>query len=37
VQEVMELDPFAPSVFAFCNRRRDRVKLLFFDRLSFGT
>lgn len=32
VQEVMELDPFAPSVFAFCNRRRDRVKLLFFDR-----
>ncbi|NKC51382.1 transposase [Ochrobactrum cytisi] len=24
VQEVMELDPFAPSVFAFCNRRRDR-------------
>ncbi|MFB0689718.1 IS66 family insertion sequence element accessory protein TnpB [Agrobacterium pusense] len=32
VQEVMELDPFAPSAFAFCNRRRDRVKLLFFDR-----
>lgn len=32
LQEVMELDPFAPSVFAFCNRRRDRVKLLFFDR-----
>ena len=32
VQEVMELDPFAPSVFAFCNRRRDRVKLLFFLR-----
>lgn len=22
VQEVMELDPFAPSVFVFCNRRR---------------
>ncbi|MCE1183401.1 MAG: IS66 family insertion sequence element accessory protein TnpB [Rhodocyclales bacterium] len=35
VQEVMELDPFAPSVFAFCNRRRDRVKLLFFDRSGF--
>lgn len=28
VQEVMELDPFAPAVFAFCNRRRD-------DRSSF--
>jgi transposase len=35
VQEVMELDPFAPSVFAFRNRRRDRVKLLFFDRSGF--
>jgi len=32
VQEVMELDPFAPAVFAFCNRRHDRMKLLFFDR-----
>ncbi len=35
VQEVRELDPFAPSVIAFCNRRRDRVKLLFFDRSGF--
>ena len=35
VQEVMELDPFAPAVFAFCNRRRDRMKLLFFDRSGF--
>ncbi|MHB0953492.1 MAG: IS66 family insertion sequence element accessory protein TnpB [Allorhizobium sp.] len=34
VQEV-ELDPFAPAVFAFCNRRRDRMKLLFFDRSGF--
>jgi len=31
----MELDPFAPAVFAFCNRRHDRVKLLFFDRSRF--
>lgn len=35
VQEEMALDPFAPVVFAFCNRRRDRVKLLFFDRSGF--
>jgi transposase len=35
VQEGMSLDPFAPVVFAFCNRRRDRVKLLFFDRSGF--
>jgi transposase len=35
VQETMELDPFAPAVFAFCNRRRDRMKLLFFDRSGF--
>lgn len=29
VQESMELDPFGPSLFAFCNRRRDKVKVLF--------
>lgn len=35
VQETMALDPFAAAVFAFCNRRRDRIKLLFFDRSGF--
>ena len=35
VQETMALDPFAPAVFAFCNRRRDRMKVLFFDRSGF--
>ncbi len=29
------LDPFAPAVFAFSNRRRDRVKLLLWDRTGF--
>ncbi|MER9363236.1 IS66 family insertion sequence element accessory protein TnpB [Mesorhizobium sp. M0500] len=33
VQETMV--PFAPAVYAFCNRRRDRMKLLFFDRSGF--
>ena len=27
VQETMALDPFTPAVFAFCNRRCDRMKL----------
>ncbi|MFA1676765.1 IS66 family insertion sequence element accessory protein TnpB [Rhizobium mongolense] len=35
VQETMALDPFTPAVFAFCNRRLDRMKLLFFDRSGF--
>ena len=35
VQETMGLDAFASGVFAFCNRRRDRMKLLFFDRSGF--
>ena len=35
VQETMTLDPFAPAVFAFCNRRCDRIKLLVYDRTGF--
>jgi transposase len=35
VEETMGLDPFSPAVFAFCNRRRDRMKLLFYDRSGF--
>ncbi|MES0169904.1 IS66 family insertion sequence element accessory protein TnpB [Mesorhizobium sp. M0027] len=31
----MALDSFAPAVFASCNRPRDRMKLLFFDRSGF--
>ncbi|MGY3195592.1 transposase [Bradyrhizobium sp. USDA 4509] len=31
----LTLDPFTPAVFAFCNRRCDRMKLLFFDRSGF--
>lgn len=35
VEESMELNPFATAIFAFCNRRKDRMKLLFFDRSGF--
>lgn len=35
VQEVLELDPFAAHLFAFCNRRRDHVKLLVWERNGF--
>lgn len=28
VEAVMELDPFSESLFVFCNRRRDRLRIL---------
>lgn len=35
VEQTMQLDPFARAVFAFRNRKGDRVKLLFYDRAGF--
>jgi len=35
VQQSMGLNPFERAVFAFCNRRQDRIKLLFYDRCGF--
>ncbi len=35
VAEEFELDPFSAQVFAFCNRRRDQVKLLYWERNGF--
>ena len=35
VTEEFFLDPFSGSLFAFCNRRRDIVKILFWDNNGF--
>ena len=35
VVEELELDPFSSHVFAFCNRRRNQVKLLVWERNGF--
>jgi transposase len=35
VQMQMELDPFAGHLFAFSNRRRNMVKILYWDRNGF--
>ena len=35
VEQAMHLDPLSQAVFAFSNRRRDRIKLLLWDRNGF--
>lgn len=35
VQEVLELDPFSPNLFVFCNRKRDKLKILYWDKNGF--
>ncbi len=35
VEEVLALDPFSAHIFAFCNRKRDKVKLLYWERNGF--
>ena len=36
VQEELELDPFSSHLFAFCSRRRDHVRLLYWERNGFA-
>jgi transposase len=35
VEQALELDPFGPAMFVFSNRRRDRIKILLWDRNGF--
>jgi transposase len=35
VRDVLKCDPFTGDMFAFFNKRRDRVKLLYWDRNGF--
>jgi transposase len=31
VSQSLKLDPFVPAFFAFCNRKRDKLKILYWD------
>ncbi|EXX85504.1 IS66 family insertion sequence element accessory protein TnpB [Paenibacillus darwinianus] len=35
VKEGFELDPFAPALFVFCNRHRDKLKILHWEHNGF--
>ena len=35
VADQLELDPLSGNLFAFCNRKRDIVKILYWDRSGF--
>jgi transposase len=35
VEEALGLDPFAPRLFVFCNRKRDKIKILYWERTGF--
>ncbi|MFM0069094.1 IS66 family insertion sequence element accessory protein TnpB [Paraburkholderia aspalathi] len=35
IEQSLALDPFAAAVYGFTNRRRDRIKLIFWDKNGF--
>ena len=35
VEQALDLDPFAEQLFVFCNRKRDKVKILYWERSGF--
>ena len=36
VEESMQLDPFGKSLFVFCNKRREIMKILYWDNNGFA-
>lgn len=36
VQEAMALSPFEPGLFVFCNKRRNQLKVLYWDATGFA-
>lgn len=35
VEKTFRLDPFSNSMFVFCNRKRDKIKILLWDKNGF--
>ncbi|APD95379.1 transposase [Alteromonas mediterranea] len=36
VEQDMNLNPFRDALFAFCNKKRDKVKILYWDKTGFA-
>lgn len=35
VEQQMQLSPFSDAIFVFCNRRQDKLKVLYWDKTGF--
>lgn len=35
VEEALQHDPFSEQLFVFCNRKRDKIKILYWERNGF--
>ena len=35
VEDTLQLDPFSEQLYVFCNRRRDRIKILYWEHSGF--
>lgn len=36
VEQDMDLNPFRDALFVFCNKKRDKVKILYWDKTGFA-